>query len=176
LPVTNPRPGQPSEIVGSQIWLLAATGSSIPVTDGEPGIYDLDPCITRDRKTVYYSSDRGGQRGIWKKGVSVQGRSPVDPGRGVDVEPAVFATSEGVTRVTFTRYSPRAAVGTPPVIVVQEEDRLSFAETTSKSFMPPPPARKKPGMARATSTCGGWISTATPSNSSRTRPMTGCPR
>jgi len=129
LPVTNPRPGQPSETVGTQIFLLNASGSSTPVTDGEPGIYDFDPCITKDGKTVYFSSDRGGQRGIWKKPVSGQGRSPIDPGRGVDVEPAVFTSSEGVSRVAFTRYSLRAAVGTPPFIVVQDEDRLSFAET-----------------------------------------------
>lgn len=129
LPVTNPRPGEPSEIVGTQIYLLNASGSSTPVTDGEPGIYDFDPCITKDGKTVYYSSDHGGQRGIWKKSVGGQGRSPIDPGRGVDVEPSVFTSSEGNTRVAFTRYSLRAAVGTPPFIVVQEEDRLSFAET-----------------------------------------------
>ena len=129
LPVMNPRQNGPAELVGSQVYLLNASGSLTPVTEGEPGIYDFDPCITKDRKTVYYSSDRGGQRGIWKKGVSAQGVSPIDPGRGVDVEPSVFTTSEGVTRVAFSRYLPRAAVGSSSLIVVQEEDRLSFAET-----------------------------------------------
>jgi hypothetical protein len=129
LPVTNVRQSQGLEIIGSQIYLLNASGSSTPVTDGDPGVYDFDPCISKDGKTVYYSSDRGGQRGIWKKSVSGQGRSPVDPGRGVDVEPSVFTSSDGLSRVVFARYSLRAAVGTPPLVVVQEEDRLSFAET-----------------------------------------------
>jgi dipeptidyl aminopeptidase/acylaminoacyl peptidase len=129
LPVTIPRPGQARETVGSQVCLLKSSGALTPVTAGERGVYDMDPCITKDGKTVYYSSDQGGQRGIWKKTVSGLGLSQVDPGRGVDVEPAVFTTSEGVTRVAFTRYSLRAAEGSPPVIVIQEEDRLSFAET-----------------------------------------------
>ncbi len=129
LPVINPRPGQDPEMVGTQIYLLNASGSSTPVTDGEPYVFDFDPCITTDGRTVYYSSDRGGQRGIWKKSVSGQSRSPVDPGRGIDVEPSVFTVGDGTSRVAFTRYSLRAAVGTPPLVVVQEEDRLSFAET-----------------------------------------------
>ena len=129
LPVTTPRPGQARETIGSQICLLKSSGSLTPVTVGERGVYDMDPCITKDGKTVYYSSNRSGQRGIWKKTVSGPARSQVDPGNHVDVEPAAFTTSEGVTRVAFTRYSPQAAVGSPPVIVIQEEDRLSFAET-----------------------------------------------
>jgi len=129
LPVTIQRPGESSEVVGTRICLLYASGSSAQVTTGQPGIYDFDPCITKDGKTVYYSSDSDGQRGIWKQSVSGQVRSRIDPSRGVDVEPAAFTSSDGATRVAFTRYPSRAAVGTYPVVVVQEEDRLFFAET-----------------------------------------------
>jgi hypothetical protein len=130
IPVRENRNGQPAEIVGSSLYLISTTGARRPITESEPGVFDLDPAITKDGKTVYFSSNRRGQRSIWKKpATSGGGRSPIDPGRGVDVEPAVFTPNEGNARVAFTRYFPNAALGTPPRIVVQSEDGNTFAET-----------------------------------------------
>jgi hypothetical protein len=127
---TNPRADQPSEVVGSQIWRLTTAGVGSQITVDDPGVFNIDPCITKDGKTVYFSSNRRGQRGIWKKPASSGGALfQIDAGKGVDVDPAVFTTSENVTRVAFTRYLPGAAVGTPPIIVVQDESGQSCAET-----------------------------------------------
>jgi Tol biopolymer transport system component len=122
------RHGTNAEVVGSSLYLVASSGVRKRITDAEPGIFDIHPCVSKDGKYVFYSSNRRGQWGIWKKLTSGSGGlTPIDPARGIDVEPAVFSASDGSTRLAFTRYFLRAALNTPPRIVVQSED--GFAET-----------------------------------------------
>jgi hypothetical protein len=130
LPMRESRAGSPAEIVGSSIFKLTSAGARTPMTDQVRGTYDLDPCVTKDGKTLYFSSNRGGQWGIWKKAsYSAGARTPVDQGHGVDVEPAVFTPSEGLPRVAFTRYPRSAASDAAPTIIIQSEDGASFPET-----------------------------------------------
>ena len=125
-----------AKIVGSHIvYITENTRQNI--TPEVPGVYDLDPAITRDDLWVYYASNREGQSCIYKKRVRT-GSSvmKLDPGQGIDTEPAVYSPPEGQgqPRVAFTRYNPNAGPDTPPVIVIQQEDGYSFARTVPGSL------------------------------------------
>ena len=63
----------------SRIWILRADGTEgHPVT--EPGSYDWCPSWSADERTLYFLSDRGGSRELWRLPLDTNGRPRAPPG------------------------------------------------------------------------------------------------
>jgi len=81
--------------------------------------WEIDPCVTREM--LYFSSDRGGYRGIWSTRRERTGAwEPLSSGGPsyIDTQPAGVMTEAG-PRVAFTRRMANAAATTAPQIMVQ---------------------------------------------------------
>ena len=84
--------------------------------------WNFDPCVAGD--SLFFSSDRGGYRGIWKVGLDGRGGwTPLyskDPDY-IDTEPAAVLV-DGELRVAFTRRKARAAANAVPRIMVKRPE------------------------------------------------------
>lgn len=118
-------------LVSAPVWeqradgTLEAVGANIcgiqgaTVTVHTKGSFDVDPCT--DGESLYFSSNRGGYRGIWKTGLTGKGGwTPVVPKDTdfIDTQPAALMV-DGVLRFAFTRRNAKAAANAVPRIMVK---------------------------------------------------------
>jgi hypothetical protein len=108
---------QDDRIMGANLWVWQE-GASRQLTQGP--FFDLDPFADADGY-VYYSSDRGKNRSIWRTRLS--GAGGYTPITGVytyfDTEPAV---SPNCQRLAFTSRKPDAPAGAPSNIWISDAE------------------------------------------------------
>jgi hypothetical protein len=106
-----------SRLLGSQLMLQKGAGTT-PMTDAGRH-FDLDPFVTRN--WIYFSSDRTGDRIIWR--VPVSGKGGYTPITGThtkfDTEPAVNGDE---TRLAFVSRQPDAPASTPSYVWISDVD------------------------------------------------------
>jgi Tol biopolymer transport system component len=107
-----------TRLIGSQLVKQLATGATTPMTDSGR-FFDLDPCVSQN--WIYFSSDRNGDRIIWR--VPLSGKGGYTPITGThtkfDTEPAL---NRDETRLAFVSRMPNAPVTMPTDIWIADSD------------------------------------------------------
>jgi hypothetical protein len=114
-PVWEQRADGTLEAVGANVCSIQGA----TVTVHTKGAFDVDPCT--DGEQLYFSSNRGGYRGIWKIGLGGKGGwTPVvqKDADFIDTEPAAVLV-DGVLRFAFTRRNAKAAANAVPRVMVK---------------------------------------------------------